>query len=90
MDVEMSGSRFIIKLSDKATAELSFRRDGGFLYLDSTYTPEEFRGRGVGSRLVQAAIRYAEEERLKIVPNCEFAIEYFKRHPEYSSLLHKD
>jgi len=85
----MSGDRFIIKLSDKATAELVFRRDGGVLYLDSTYTPEEFRGRGIGSRLVQAAIRYAEGEKLKIVPNCEFAIEYFKSHPEHSSLLHK-
>ncbi|MDI9644202.1 MAG: GNAT family N-acetyltransferase [Candidatus Verstraetearchaeota archaeon] len=89
MDVRNSGEVFYIELDDGESAELAYHVEGGALYLDSTYTPDAFRGRGIGGRLIEAAVAYAKEKGLKIVPVCSFAAGYFKRHPEYNYLLKK-
>ncbi len=52
-----------------------------------TYTYEGFKGRGVGKQLVESAIKWAEEKRLKVLPICSFAKIHMERHPEYAKLL---
>jgi len=90
MEVENTGDTFTIRLSKKSSAELAYHIEGSRIFLDSTYTPEEFRGKGVGARLVEAAISYAREKGLKVVPVCPFALEYFKKHPEHKEILSSD
>ncbi|MDH7555858.1 MAG: GNAT family N-acetyltransferase [Candidatus Methanosuratincola sp.] len=87
MEVENTGETFTIRLSPKSSAELAYHVEGNLIFLDSTYTPEEFRGKGVGAKLVEAAIHYAKENGLRVVPVCPFAIEYFKKHPEHNDIL---
>ncbi|MEJ5293261.1 MAG: GNAT family N-acetyltransferase [Candidatus Methanosuratincola sp.] len=87
MEVENTGEAFMIRLSPRSSAELAYHIEGSLIFLDSTYTPEEFRGRGVGAKLVEAAISYAKERGLRIVPVCPFALEYFKKHPEHDDIL---
>ena len=87
MEVENTGDAFTIRFSPRSSAELAYHVEGNLIFLDSTYTPEEFRGRGFGARLVEAAISYAKEKNLKIVPVCPFAVEYFKKHPEHKDIL---
>jgi len=38
---------------------------------------------------MKVVIQYAKEKGLLIVPVCPFAVEYFKRHPEYDYILAK-
>ncbi len=52
-----------------------------------TYTYEGFKGRGVGKQLVESAIKWAEEKRLKVLPICSFAKIHMERHPEHAKLL---
>lgn len=40
------------------------------------------RGKGYGKRLVRAAVDYARENHLKIVPQCGFVAMMFNKYPE--------
>lgn len=63
-------------------AELVYRRDGDHLVLVHTEVPDALGGRGVGGRLVQAAIERARDEGLTIVAECDFARGWIARHPD--------
>jgi hypothetical protein len=89
MEVKVKDNAIVIKLDEKASANIVFHMEGNRMYLDSTYTPEKYRGRGIGTELVKASMKYAREHGLLIVPVCTFAVEYFKKHPEYGNILYK-
>jgi len=89
MEVKVKDNAIVIELDEKASANITFHIEGNRMYLDSTYTPEEYRGRGLGSELVKTSMKYAREKGLVIVPVCSFAVEYFKRHPENGDILYK-
>jgi len=66
---------------------LRYRIEGERMFLESTYTPPMLRGKGYAARLVEAAIKYAEENGLKIVPVCSYVVYYFTKHPEKKHVL---
>ncbi|MGQ9759024.1 MAG: GNAT family N-acetyltransferase [Candidatus Methanomethylicaceae archaeon] len=68
-------------------AVLRFHVSKGKMYIDSTFTPKECRGKGIGTLMIEAAIKYVREKGLLIVPVCQFSVEYFKRHSEYKEML---
>jgi uncharacterized protein len=74
-------SRFEIRSSGHL-AELLYRRHGNRLALIHTEVPEALEGRGLGGRLVTAAVDRAEREGLTIVPYCPFARGWLERHPD--------
>lgn len=87
-EVKRTKSVFYISFPDtNEKAFLKYHVQGDRMYLDATYTPPQYRGKGIGRILVEAAIRYAEENGLKIVPVCSYAIYYFVKHPEKRKLL---
>ena len=55
---------------------------GGAIYFTHTETPPALEGRGVGGRLVRAALESAKARGLKIVPRCSFVAAYQRKHPE--------
>jgi predicted GNAT family acetyltransferase len=63
-------------------AELRYHRNGNRLVLIHTEVPEELEGRGLGGRLVVAAIDRAASEGLTIVPYCPFARGWLERHSD--------
>ena len=67
---------------DGHTAELEYRRHGDRLTLVHTEVPDELEGRGLGGALVTAAIDFAAEHGLTIVPMCPFARSWLDRHPD--------
>lgn len=89
MDYTVKENALIIKLDTKAKASLVFHVEGKRLYLDSTNTPEAYRGRGIGGQLIQAALDFAKSKGLKIVPVCSFSVEYFRKHAEHADQLWK-
>ena len=73
-------SRFELR-ADGHLAELDYRRHGNRLALIHTEVPDELEGRGLGGRLVTAAIDRAAAEGLTVVPSCPFARGWLQRHP---------
>ena len=63
-------------------AELWYHRSGKRLALIHTEVPAELEGRGIGGRLVAAAVARAAREGLTIVPFCPFARRWLERHSE--------
>ncbi len=77
-------SRFELRV-DGWLAELVYRIRGDRLVLVHTEVPVELEGRGIGGRLVTAAVDRAAREGLTLVPLCPFARSWLERHPEVAS-----
>jgi predicted GNAT family acetyltransferase len=72
---------------DGETAVVVYERAGDLLRLIHTEVPQSLEGKGVGSRLVGAVLRFAQENKVSVVPLCPFVAQYVKRHPEYSAIV---
>jgi predicted GNAT family acetyltransferase len=77
-------SRFELN-ADGWLAELVYRIRADRLVLVHTEVPVELEGRGIGARLVTAAVDRAAREGLTLVPLCPFARGWLERHPETAS-----
>ena len=77
-------SRFELH-ADGRLAELAYRIRADRLVLVHTEVPVELEGRGIGARLVTAAVDRAAREGLTLVPLCPFARGWLERHPDAAS-----
>jgi predicted GNAT family acetyltransferase len=73
--------------TDSDLATLKYRRQGSTLDLVHTEVPPAYGGMGYGTALVKAALTFARDEKLKIIPTCPFVKRYVERHPEAASLV---
>ena len=58
---------------------------GDRLVFTHTEVPAADEGKGIGSRLVRAALDDARQRGFKIVPACSFVSAFMRRHPEYAA-----
>lgn len=66
--------------SEGVEAELVYRAEGDRLILVHTGVPDALGGRGIGGRLVTAALARARTQGLTIVPWCPFARRWLQEH----------
>ncbi|UFH51850.1 GNAT family N-acetyltransferase [Spirosoma sp. KNUC1025] len=66
------------------------RIDDDTLALIHTEVDPSLEGQGIGSKLVQGALEYVEQNNLTIVPLCPFVSAYLKRHPEWNRVVSKE
>jgi predicted GNAT family acetyltransferase len=78
-DIEQD--RFVFE-QDGATAVLAYEVEDGRLLLLHTGVPEQLGGRGVGGRLVEAAVVRAARDGLEIAPWCPFVRKWLKEHAD--------
>jgi len=57
------------------------------MVITHTEVPEPIAGRGIAGELTKVALRYAREQKLKVVPACGYAEHFFEKHTEYDDLL---
>jgi predicted GNAT family acetyltransferase len=67
--------------ADGHEAVLTYRRRGSVIELVHTGVPDALAGRGLGGRLVAAAVAFAADEGLTVVPTCPFARARLTGHP---------
>lgn len=80
------GSRFEMELNGNF-AEIPYRLKDDFIALFHTEVPEEFRGKGLGTKLALYALNYAKEHQLKILLYCPFIAKYVQEHPEWKPFI---
>ena len=72
---------------DGERAIAAYQREGDTIVFTHTVVPPAIEGRGVGSKLVRAALDAARDQHLTVVPQCPFVAAYIERHPEYRDLV---
>lgn len=79
---------FIAKEGDRKAGEMTYSQAGpDKIIIDHTEVNPEFKGKGVGKELVYAAVAYAREHNLKIMPLCPFAKATFDKNKELQDVL---
>jgi uncharacterized protein len=68
--------------TDGGTAEASYTIDGDTITFTHTIVPPHLQGKGIATRLIEAALADAKNRKLKVVPLCGFVAAYLRRHPE--------
>jgi uncharacterized protein len=80
-------NKFYIRLDGKeAFLKYSFK-EGNIIDFQSTYVPQEFRGKDIGEAIVKEAFAYAAEKNLKVIPTCSFVQSLVKHNKEYQKLI---
>ncbi|CAN5372889.1 GNAT family N-acetyltransferase [soil metagenome] len=79
---------FYIDEDGERLAELEyFDSAPGEITIHHTGVNEKLRGQKVGDKLVAAAVSFAREKGLKIVPICPFTQKVIDRTPEFQDIL---
>jgi len=84
-----NGSRgvFFLERDGRRVGELTYTlAPGGAAMVDHTYVEPPLRGGTIAPSLVEAAVRWARKENVKIVPLCSYVRSVFARKPEYSDV----
>jgi predicted GNAT family acetyltransferase len=83
---DKQNSSFVIKI-DNLLSYVSYNLNKNIMELYTTYTPPQLRGRGFAEKVVKAALEFAQENNLKIIPTCSYVRIFIERHPEYNHLI---
>jgi uncharacterized protein len=79
---DVQHSRFVVPL-DNGEAELVYAMAGDdAIDLQHTAVPPADRNQGIADTMVRAALAYAREHRLRVIPSCSYVRAWFRRHPE--------
>ncbi|PTB96263.1 GNAT family N-acetyltransferase [Marivirga lumbricoides] len=71
---------FFIEKDRKKLAKMTYSKAREDMFIiDHTEVAEALRGTGAGKRMVMAAVNYARENNLKILPLCPFAKSVFDK-----------
>ena len=63
--------------------------DKNVLNYYKTYVPNELRGKGIAGKIVEAALNYARENNLKIIPSCSYVDTFIERNKNFEDLVKK-
>lgn len=83
---DKSGSRFFLEI-DGEEVYLMYDENKNVIDLYSTYTPPKLRGKGFAAKVVRAALEYAKEKKLKVIPSCWYVRKFIEENPEYQNLV---
>ena len=79
---------FYIEENGERIGDLEYFDSGpGEITIYHTGVNEKFRGHHIGDKLVTAAVNYAREKNLKIVPTCSFAKKVIDSTPEFQDVM---
>jgi predicted GNAT family acetyltransferase len=79
-------SRFECRV-DGGLAFAEYQRNGDRITFTHTEVSEEAAGKGVAGEIVAAALTYAREQQLQVVPECAYVQSYIERHREWHDVV---
>jgi len=80
-------SRYELILGAEVVGVAEYRQEGDTLVFPHTQVKSSLRGRGMGARLVQAALDDVRAKGHRVVPRCWYVAEFIDANPEYQDLL---
>jgi len=88
---ERTGHRgaFVWQQDGKRLGEMTYTVAGSRVIIDHTEVDDSLRGKGVGAKLVRAAVDWARKENARLLPLCPYAKSVFDKTPDYADVLAK-
>lgn len=86
---EEHGSKgaFFVSAQGKRLAEMTYSKAGDTrLIIDHTEVSDALKGKGAGKQLVTAAVNFARQQKIKILPLCPFARAVFEKTSEFADV----
>ena len=85
---EVDAPEFVLRVDGQRLGTLDYTLpEAGVMRIEYVEVSPELRGTGLGRQLVAAAVDWAREGGLKIVPICGYARAVITRDPSMSALL---
>ena len=78
---------FYVEENGNKLAEMTYRKEGDSMIIDHTEVDESLRGKNVGYQLVENGVEFARNERLRIVPLCQFAKSVIEKTERFQDVL---
>jgi predicted GNAT family acetyltransferase len=80
--------KFFIEENGKQLALMTYKKSGADkIVIDHTEVDESLQGEGIGNDLVEAGVKFARENNLKIVATCPFAKKVIDETPKFQDVL---
>lgn len=83
---DLANHRFTARVRGQL-AVLDYQIKRRRMVITHTEVPEPIAGRGIAGELTRVALRFAREQKYKVVPACSYAEAFLQRHEEYHDLL---
>ena len=77
---------FVMARDGKDLARMTYSVAGSRVIIDHTEVDDALRGTGAGRKLVEAAVQWARQQNVKLLPLCPFAKSVFDKTPEYQDV----
>jgi len=86
---ELNGNHeFVLRIDGERLGFLEFTRpEVGVMRIEYVEVSPELRGTGLGRELVQKAVAFANDSKLRVVPICSYARAVIQRDPVMSAAL---
>ena len=79
---------FAVFDGDKEAGRMSYTFAGETkMIIDHTEVSDEYRGQNIGKRILMEVVKFARENKIKIIPLCPFAKSVFDRLEEIRDVL---
>lgn len=81
-----AANRFELKAGDY-TAFIDYKERSKKIWLIHTEAPEELKGKGAATAVIEKTLAYIENNGYKLIPLCPVVVAYLKRHTEWNRIL---
>lgn len=86
---ENSKGRWIALNYGEEAGEMTYSVAGDDkIIIDHTFVSDDFKGQGIGAKLLETAVDYVKAHDLKIIPLCPYVKSRFDKDTELQSLLY--
>ncbi|MCW8804711.1 MAG: N-acetyltransferase [Ignavibacteriaceae bacterium] len=83
---EKDNERFVIYVEGNEVY-VEYTMEGDIINLYHTFTDLALRGKGLAAQVVRAALEYANENNLKVIPTCSYVQSFVSKNDEYKKLI---
>lgn len=75
---------------DRYLSKLDYIQDDKNFVITHVGVHPELRGQGLAGKIVEASLRYARENSLRVIPMCSYAAHYIRSNPQYIELTNQE
>jgi predicted GNAT family acetyltransferase len=71
-------------------SKLDYLQEGKNFVITHVGVYPEHRGQGLAGKIVEAGLKYARENSLRVIPMCSYAAAYIRRNPQHMELTNQE